>query len=448
MIQRYFVYAKTRFLKNSYTSTYSIRNLSIDSDNYENKSINNSSKKWREISIDCSDAPSLKQTIRNWEASAINNPVNPSLSSNIKRIEKEIESPLAKYLKSYIQMKGPISIHDYMSNCLNHPIYGYYQNKDPHKIGNQGDFITAPEISQLFGEMIAIWLISTWQSMGSPSKLDIIELGPGNGTLMHDILHVADRFPTFKKAISIHLIELSEGMRSKQRNLLECKAVDISSTGNAQITYKTKNDINISWHNFLDEITSENPCLIIGQEFLDAFPVHQFIYTPDGWREKLVDIDNEYSSTTENPNPSKYHFRIVTSPSATPATRIILGRDNLKNKNILSMSKEKNPQELIGLLDRENLKRNIEVIEGKSTTQDSQHITDSNNGDSSETSLLSSGDEIEICPLALATCEDIAIRVNKFGGAALIIDYGVNFTQGDSLRAFKRHQQVCVLLRF
>ena len=95
---------------------------------------------------------------------------------------KEVLTPLGKDLISYIKIRGPITLHDYMSQCLNHLIHGYYQSTD-ELIGEHGDFITAPEISQLFGEMIGVWCVNMWYNMNSPKKINIIELGPGKGMM-------------------------------------------------------------------------------------------------------------------------------------------------------------------------------------------------------------------------------------------------------------------------
>lgn len=126
-----------------------------------------------------------------------------------------------------------------------------------------------------------------------------------------------------------------------------------------------------------------------GQEFLDAFPIHQFVYTEDGWREKLIDVDTS--------NDSPYHFRFVLSPGPTPASQTLI------RKEFVNININQTPES------------------------------------------LKPGDSLEISPLALSTCEDIATRVLNVGGASLLIDYGEDFTQGDTLRAFKKHNQINVL---
>eukprot|EP00605_Chrysophyceae_sp_TOSAG23-4_P000291 GSChrysophyteH1.ASY1.ANO1.336.1 assembled CDS len=278
---------------------------------------------------------------------------------------KEEMTELAKDLQAYIAVRGPISIHDFMLQGSNHLIHGYYQTSAA-KIGHEGDFITAPEISQLFGEMLGMWCISQWMSLGQPSTIDLLELGPGKGTLMKDILRVASKFPDFQAALRVHMVELSEAMRSLQR-----EAVGFP----------------ISWYYSLPQVAElpEVPSLVIAQEFLDAFPVHQFEYRGGTWKERLVDICRDVST--------KEHFRFVLSPAATPAVKAL--------------------------------------VEGAAS-------------DSGDT-LHSDGDTLEIAPLALATCETIANRICRGGGAALLVDYGENHTQGDTLRGFSNHKQVNAL---
>ena len=295
---------------------------------------------------------------------------------------KELLTPLAKELRTLIQLKGPISLHDYMSHLLHHGVYGYYQSNSD-KIGEKGDFITSPEISQLFGEMLAIWCISIWEKLGRPKNIKLIELGPGNGTLMKDVLKVIRKFPELYDALNIYMVELSESMQKIQQQKLQCGELSIE---NRIKSYKSPLSTNkISWCSFFNQIPIDsNPNIILAQEFLDVFPVHQFAFTPKGWREKLVDLDTS--------NDSPYHFRIVLSPNATPASISLL------NKNLC------------------------------------------------ETSQLKEGDSVEICPMALAITEDITKVVTGSGkGAALFIDYGETFTQEDSIRAFQRHKQGSIL---
>ena len=179
-----------------------------------------------------------------------------------------------------------------MYQALHHEKYGYYQQKK-EKIGTGGDFITSPEISQLFGEMVGIWCLATWESMGKPTAINLVEMGPGNGTLMKDVLHIVKNFPTFQAALQVSLVEVSPAMRQLQREALECidskDSSDVSSqepdlplhnewseqTEAACMQGTTPGGISISWYNYLKHVPP-GPSLYVGHEILDAFPVHQF----------------------------------------------------------------------------------------------------------------------------------------------------------------------------
>ena len=142
---------------------------------------------------------------------------------------------------------------------MTHPDLGYYTRKEK-VIGGSGDFITSPELTPVFGELCGIWAIYQWQQMGKPEKVSLVELGPGKGTLMKDMLRIAKKFPDFFNAVEIHLIERSKLMMEQQKQTL----------------YNFNKEI--SWHADV-ELVPDQPMLLIGQEYLDALPVHQFQYT-------------------------------------------------------------------------------------------------------------------------------------------------------------------------
>lgn len=166
-----------------------------------------------------------------------------------------------------IQAHGPVSIADYMQECLLHPKYGYYATRDP--FGQQGDFITAPEISQMFGELLGLCLAQAWLDRGAPSTFTLAELGPGRGTLMADILRATRSVPGFHAAMDLHLIEASPTLRGIQS--------------------KTLGDYQITWHDNLTELP-EAPLFLVANEFLDALPIRQFIRDGNGWRERRVGL--------------------------------------------------------------------------------------------------------------------------------------------------------------
>ena len=125
-----------------------------------------------------------------------------------------------------IAADGPISVERFMTLALQHPRYGYYRTKLP--IGAAGDFITAPEIHQMFGELIGLWAVEVWHQMGEPAPFRLIELGPGRGTLMADMLRAARLRPAFLQAADIHLVEASEALIDVQRASLDEYACDMA----------------------------------------------------------------------------------------------------------------------------------------------------------------------------------------------------------------------------
>ncbi len=167
-----------------------------------------------------------------------------------------------------IALTGPISLADFMAEALGHPRLGYYRRAVP--VGAAGDFTTAPEISQMFGELLGAWLAERWLAMGRPSPVRLVELGPGRGTLMADALRATRGVPGFHAAIDLHLVDTNAPMREAQRAALQA--------------YRP------TWHERFDEVP-EGPLLLVANEFFDALPVRQFHRTAQGWRERMVGLD-------------------------------------------------------------------------------------------------------------------------------------------------------------
>ena len=175
--------------------------------------------------------------------------------------------PLLDEIRRLIAISGPMPLADYMRLCLTHPQYGYYINRDP--LGAGGDFITAPEISQMFGELIGLWMAAVWRQMGEPENLRVVELGPGRGTLMHDGLRAAKVLRGFYNAVVLHLVEISPALREIQERRLE------------------EAEVPILWHDKLDDVPG-GPGIIFANEFIDALPVHQAVKQAGGWHERVV----------------------------------------------------------------------------------------------------------------------------------------------------------------
>lgn len=184
------------------------------------------------------------------------------------------QTALEREIVASIEAGGPMSLAHYMALCLGHPKHGYYATRDP--FGATGDFTTAPEISQMFGELIGLWAVDTWQRNGAPDPFVLVELGPGRGTLMSDALRAARVVPAFLAAAEIHLVETSPVLRDRQRTTL-------------QATRKP-----IIWHDDLTAVP-DLPLIVIANEFFDALPVHQFERRGGYWHERQVDLDPDGS---------------------------------------------------------------------------------------------------------------------------------------------------------
>ena len=237
--------------------------------------------------------------------------------------DNDASNPLLAILRARIERDGPMPVEDYMRACLADPEHGYWRRAET--IGTGGDFITAPEISQVFGELIGLWCAVVWQSMGSPSPLRLVELGPGRGTLMRDALRAARAVPQFLAAASVHLIEVSAPLREAQRrtlasrleqpgDLLSNPVVSLSNHGAvpAAVLRQAQDEDDgrggrslptprvvdprlpwgapIDWHDAIDEV-QEGPAIVIANEFLDALPIRQLVFADGAWRERVVDVD-------------------------------------------------------------------------------------------------------------------------------------------------------------
>lgn len=178
-------------------------------------------------------------------------------------------TPLGREIASLIVQEGPIDVARYMALCLSHPTHGYYATRDP--FGLAGDFTTAPEISQMFGELLGLWCASVWAQMGQPARFTLVELGPGRGTLMADMLRAGKAAPGFREAADIVLVETSPTLRAVQASALQ--------------------DAGVRWASTVDEALLPLPAIVVANEFFDALPIRQFVRTPDGWRERLVGVD-------------------------------------------------------------------------------------------------------------------------------------------------------------
>ncbi|RBP81683.1 SAM-dependent MidA family methyltransferase [Rhodobacter sp. 140A] len=252
-------------------------------------------------------------------------------------------TPLAEIFARRIALEGPIRLDAYMAECLLHPTHGYYATRDP--FGRAGDFITAPEISQMFGEMLGLCLAQTWLDQGAPTRFVLAELGPGRGTLMADMLRAMRAVPGMTAAAEVHLVEASASLREVQRARLAGHAVQ--------------------WHESVADLP-EAPLFLVANEFFDALPVRAFERRGEAWAERQVGLADG---------------RLV--PGLAPPVALTLLDDRL--------------------------------------------------ADTGE------GDIVEICPAVPGIVTEIAGRIARQGGAALVIDYGNWRSLGDTFQALRAH---------
>ena len=205
---------------------------------------------------------------------------------------------LERIIRDIIAAQGPISLAAYMELALQHPEYGYYRVREP--VGRDGDFITAPEISQMFGEMIGVWCAEAWRALGKPNPFALVELGPGRGTMMQDVLRATARVGGFHDAKQLCLLDSDKALRNPQREKLG---------GNAP--------------RYFDDVTQlpPMPALILANEFFDALPVRQFVQTFRGWCENMVAVADEALVMTQRPlEAAEHNFIPPALREAAPGT--------------------------------------------------------------------------------------------------------------------------------
>lgn len=295
-----------------------------------------------------------------------------------------------KIMLDSVKATGPISFSTFMQLSLGHPTHGYYMKPEHAVFGTQGDFITSPEISQVFGELVALWMIKQWMDTDVKVPFRIVELGPGRGTLMDDMLRVLKQLPAARgKLKSVHLVESSATMRALQ----ESKLGKASQEGNFKIM----------WHDAIEEIEHEEDVftMLVAHEFFDALPVNVIERTQQGWHEVLIAPSSDPSIKYAMPSPESdqnsdsppqlHHssrWTRVLSPTPT-ASSTLLG---LASPRFFS---------------------------------------------------LPVGTRIEVSRASMNQARGIGKLINtKSGGCALVIDYGADNAFDNSLRAFKQHKIV------
>ncbi len=187
---------------------------------------------------------------------------------------------LSDLIDRQIRETGPMSIATFMGLALTHPRDGYYSGADP--LGAKGDFVTAPEISQMFGELIGFFVVNLWQQLGEPRSFTLLELGPGRGTLMQDALRVAARAEGFVDACHLQLFETNHALKAQQAERL--------------------GQYNPYWASEIDAV-ADDPLIVVANEFFDALPIRQFVRAPDGWHERQVGLRDGVRAFGLSPTP-------------------------------------------------------------------------------------------------------------------------------------------------
>jgi NADH dehydrogenase [ubiquinone] 1 alpha subcomplex assembly factor 7 len=288
------------------------------------------------------------------------------------------EPALLGRLKAQIAQDGPINVPEYFTRCLHDPRDGYYANRPA--LGSEGDFITAPGVSQMFGELIGLWLMETWDRMDRPAPFRLVEMGPGDGTLMSDILRAARLLPAFLEAADLWLVEVSPVLRAAQKDKL---------TG-----------ASAQWADRLEEVPAQAPLLLVANELLDCLPARQFVKTPEGWAERVVGLgeDGELAFGLRSLNPSS--LGEVARRAGGGAFSAAAASDILQSLPTPSASPTPPPW-------GEDL-----------------HV----------------GAILESSPAQAALGTELGHRLARDGGAALLIDYGrASPEAGDTLQAIRAH---------
>lgn len=205
---------------------------------------------------------------------------------------------LLDHLRRRVAAEGPLSVTDVMADTLTHPRFGYYATRDPFGAG--GDFVTAPEVSQMFGELIGLWAAVVWQQMGSPRRMHLVELGPGRGTLMADALRASRPVPGFHAALEIHLVEASRTLREIQ--------------GRALAGYAPH------WHDDVSALL-DGPAIVIANEFFDALPIAQLVRTGAGWHERRLAFHRDSEAPVWTLTPGISPLAALLHPNVLMSTR-------------------------------------------------------------------------------------------------------------------------------
>jgi NADH dehydrogenase [ubiquinone] 1 alpha subcomplex assembly factor 7 len=287
-------------------------------------------------------------------------------------------------LKAQIAQDGPIGVPEFFTRCLHDPRDGYYAMRPD--LGAGGDFITAPLVSQMFGELIGLWVVETWTRMGRPSPFRLVEMGPGDGSLMSDLLRAGKLEPAFLAAAEVWLVEVSAPLKAKQAAKL----------GDGP-----------RWVGRLDEIPGGAPMILVANELLDCLPARQFVQTQGGWAERVIGLgeDGELAFGLRSLGKSS----LPSADGGGAGVGVTAAQDEARRRQAVQAEVTPIP--------------NPSPIKGEGS--------------------FPIGAIVESSPAQAALASDIAHRLLTDGGAALLIDYGRAIPEaGDTLQAVRGHQKV------
>ncbi|KAJ2970608.1 hypothetical protein NQ176_g8109 [Zarea fungicola] len=350
--------------------------------------------------------------------------------------EKQWSTPLAKQLFEAISTTGTVPLASFMRMCLTGDVGGYYTGaigEGRDQFGVKGDFVTSPEISQIFGELIGVWFIAEWMSQGRPKEgVQLIEVGPGRGTLMDDVLRTISRFPALANSVeAVYMVEASPELRSAQKDLL-CGQGAPSTESKAGYHSTGKYDgLPIVWTQTIKSVPQEasKTPFIIAHEFFDALPIHSF-QTAKAVAKPAPNTPSASGSEADDA-PTKMEWReMMVSPTA-PGTR---------STELSSSNYRFNP---------DDPPAEFQLTLSPGTTRHSRYLPESSPRYRKLKNM--EGAIVEVCPDAALYAADFAARIggtdknpkSSPSGAALILDYGPSDSIPiNSLRGIRHHKIV------
>ncbi|SPO27876.1 related to HEM14 - Protoporphyrinogen oxidase involved in heme biosynthetic pathway [Ustilago trichophora] len=378
-------------------------------------------------------------------------------STSPSSTEKKPTKSLNEILLDSVRASGPMTVSTYMRTCLLDPMQGYYSSANSpitsrEVLGSRGDFITSPEISQVFGELVAIFYLARWQAVGAPSATRIVELGPGKGTLLADMLRTFSSFKPFLSTLKrIQLVETSEGLMELQLSAIK---EALSAVGKTVVSADEEKEagqdgIVVEWFPSIDliPVVADEFTILTAHEFFDALPTHIFEKHQDGkFREVLVGIKPKSSITILKPGDDlsakereKEELGFVLSPTPTPWAQMLV-QNNPRFKHLQPGQRVEVSPEAWAIARRVG-----ELVAGRVAAAPSTLPNTAPSTAPAGSMEAEAEKKIQQDRLAAEKQRELTrLSTPSVGGISLIIDYGGDSAYGSSFRAFKQHQLVPV----